>query len=187
MKKNKILVLLLSLSLVFFYSCKHPSGTDLPNDPSAPESPADPETPGDPENPGDPTNPTDPENPGDPTDPADPENPGDPTDPADPENPGDPEDPAEPEKLPDPETGVITITAQEGNDFVITESESDGKVVLTADKGYSDYKWYVDADSTVVSETDTYEFTPSAGCTMVFVTAKKDGAEYSATYYIFKK
>lgn len=151
MKKNRILVLLISLSLVFFYSCKHPSGTDLPDDPSAPESPADPTNPGDPDNPGDPT------------------------------------DPADPEKLPDPETGTITITAQEGNDFSITESESNGKITLTADKGYSDYKWYVDADSTVVSETNTYEFTPSAGCTMVFVTAKKDGVEYSATYYIFKK
>lgn len=163
MKKNKILVLLISLSLVFFYSCKHPSGTDLPDDPSAPESPADP------------------------TNPGDPDNPGNPTDPADPENPGDPADPAEPEKLPDPETGTITITAQEGNDFSITKSESNGKIKLTADKDYSDYKWYVDADSTVVSETNTYEFTPSAGCTMIFVTAKKDGAEYSATYYIFKK
>ena len=121
MKKNKILVLLLTLSLVFFYGCKHHS------------------------------------------------------------------DSGDSKKKPAPETGAITITAQEGNDFSITESESDGKVVLTADKGYSDYKWYVDADSTVVSETDTYEFTPSAGCTMVFVTAKKDGAEYSATYYIFKK
>lgn len=121
MKKNKILILLLSLSLVIFYSCKNPSGSDDPESPSAPE------------------------------------------------------------------TGAITITAKEGNDFSITESESNGKVVLTAAKGYSDYKWYVDADFTVVSETDTYEFTPSEGCTMVFVTARKDGVEYSATYYVFKK
>lgn len=127
MKKNKILVLLFALSLVIFYSCKNPSGSDDPESPSAPETPA------------------------------------------------------------TPETGAITITAKEGNDFSVTESESDDKVVLTAAKGYSDYKWYVDADFTVVSETDTYEFTPSEGCTMVFVTARKDGVEYSATYYVFKK
>lgn len=159
MKKNKILVLLLSLSLVFFYGCPHPNGSDLPDpdSPSAPESP------------------------------ADPTNPGDPAAPEDPADSGDPADPSDPEKLPAPETGAITITAKEGSDFVITKSESNGKVVLTADKGYSNYKWYVDADFTVVSETDTYEFTPSEGCTMVFVTARKDGVEYSATYYVFKK
>lgn len=145
MKKNEILVLLLSLSLVFFYSCKHPSGTDLPNDPSAPESPADPE------------------------------------------NPGDPADPAEPEKLPDPETGVIIITAKEENDFAVTKSDSNGKVVLTAAQGYSDYKWYLDADFTVKSENAEYSFVPANGVTMVFVTAKKDGVQCSATYYVTKK
>lgn len=53
------------------------------------------------------------------------------------------------------------------------KTESNGIVTLTAAEGYSDYKWYLDASSAVVSEKATYSFTPSEGYTMVFVTAKK--------------
>lgn len=117
MKKNIILVLLMSLSLVIFYGCSNPGSSDLPV----------------------------------------------------------------------PETGVIIITAKEENDFAVTKSESNEKVVLTAAQGYSDYKWYLDADFTVKSENAEYSFVPANGVTMVFVTAKKDGVQCSATYYVTKK
>lgn len=67
------------------------------------------------------------------------------------------------------------------------KTESNGIVTLTAAEGYSDYKWYLDASSAVVSEKATYSFTPSEGYTMVFVTAKKNGVTYSAIYYISLK
>lgn len=129
MKKNIILVLLMSLSLVIFYGCSNPGSSDLP----VPESSLPPAT------------------------------------------------------SAVPETGVIIITAKEENDFAVTKSESNEKVVLTAAHGYSDYKWYLDADFTVKSENAEYSFIPANGVTMVFVTAKKDGVQCSATYYVTKK
>lgn len=122
MKKNIILVLLMSISLVIFYGCANPSASGSQDT----------------------------------------------------------------EDFSTPKTGCITISANEGNDFSLTKSESNGKVVLTAAQGYSDYKWYLDADFTVKSENAEYSFVPANGVTMIFVTAKKDGMQCSATYYVTK-
>lgn len=165
MKKNKILILTMSLALLFFYGCANSSGPDTSYS-SSPSSSADSSTP---------------EKQSDSADTSNPEKKPDSTDPSTPEK------QPEPEKPSVPETGSITITEKEGNDLVINKTESNGIVTLTAAEGYSDYKWYLDASSAVVSENATYSFTPSEGYTMVFVTAKKNGVTYSATYYISLK
>lgn len=81
----------------------------------------------------------------------------------------------------------ITITVQDGNDFTVTKSENSGTVTLTCESGYSDFKWYVDGSSEVVSEAESYSFSPVKGVSIVFVKAKKNGAVYSATFYVSKQ
>lgn len=171
MMKNKIFAILISLSLVIFYGCASPTGG---SDPAGPNTPTAPESQNDPNSQQDP---------GSSTDPNSQQNPGSSTDPEsqnDPENPPAPV-PPEPEK-----TAGITITVQPGSDFAVSKSENSGTVTLTCESGYSDFKWYVDGSSEVVSETESYSFTPQKGVTMVYVKAKKAGAEYSATYYVSK-
>ncbi|MBQ0002203.1 MAG: hypothetical protein KBT21_01565 [Treponema sp.] len=80
----------------------------------------------------------------------------------------------------------ITVTVQEGSDIAITKSENGEAVTLTAEEGYSDFNWYLDAEQKAVAEESSYTFVPSKGVTMIFLTAKKDGVKCSATYYIKK-
>ncbi|MBQ0003826.1 MAG: chitobiase/beta-hexosaminidase C-terminal domain-containing protein [Treponema sp.] len=85
-----------------------------------------------------------------------------------------------------PVSGSIKITVQEGNDFAVTKTENNESVTLTAEDGYSDIKWYLDGSMNAVSNESAYTFTPSQDVTMVYVTAKKDGVQYSATIHISK-
>lgn len=82
--------------------------------------------------------------------------------------------------------GNVTITQQSGSDITITKTESGENVTLTAETGYSDYKWYKDGVLVSGVTTNVYTFNPFPGITMVYLTARKDSILYSSTIYISK-